>query len=376
MLYRIDPGMRPFTFGVGVVFGGFCLVNIVRIGEYFMSSHPVNDYLRSGIFQAFVMIAYQMLMVLLTYSLVLMVNKRLFVDLKTQEEKFAKAFHSSPYAIAITRLLDGRILEVNEGFVNITGYQYDEVVGKTTFDLHIWTNEEDRETVVDELSRNGKVKGKELHFKKNTGELITGLFSAEVITINNEKCILTSLNDISERKRMEEEIREMSLRDQLTGLYNRRGFIAIAEQEIKTANRARNKMQLTYIDCDGLKWINDNLGHNEGDRALVATADILRCTFRESDVIARVGGDEYAVLSSYAVDIDQEIFAKRLQQHIDEYNARESRGYTLAMSWGTSVYDPESPIGLNELMSAADAMMYVNKNAKGPEYKVIKAINN
>ncbi|MCX5828617.1 MAG: sensor domain-containing diguanylate cyclase [Deltaproteobacteria bacterium] len=364
MLYRVEPGMRPLTFGVGLVFGGLSLVNVVRIAEFFTSPHPVNDYFQSGAFQTLVIIVYQMLMILLTYSLALMVNKRLFVELKTHEEKFAKAFHSSPYAIVLTRLQNGRIMEVNEGFVNITGYRYDEVVGKTTFDLHIWASDEERAAIVDELLRNGKVQGKELHLKKKTGEIITGIFSAEVITINNEKCILTSVSDISERKRMEEEIREMSLRDSLTDLYNRRGFFTIAEQEIKKANRARKKMHLTFIDCDGLKWINDNLGHEEGDRALKVTADILRRTFRESDLIARVGGDEFAVLSIYTTDIDQEVFLRRLQQHIDEYNESGSRRYKLGMSWGTSVYDPESPIAFDELMAAADKLMYANKKGK------------
>ena len=163
---------------------------------------------------------------------------------------------------------------------------------------------------------------------------------------------------------MEEEILEMSLRDPLTELYNRRGFFAIAEQEIKTANRARRKMHLTFIDCDGLKWINDNIGHEAGDRVLMATADILLRTFRESDVIARVGGDEFAVLSIYAADIDQEVSSRRLQQNIDEYNESGSRRYKLAMSWGMSVYDPEFPVAFDELMAAADKLMYANKKAK------------
>jgi diguanylate cyclase (GGDEF)-like protein/PAS domain S-box-containing protein len=168
----------------------------------------------------------------------------------------------------------------------------------------------------------------------------------------------------SDRKRMEEEIRDMSLRDQMTELYNRRGFITLAEQQIRAANRAKRSMLLTFIDCDGLKGINDTLGHEEGDRALIDTANVLRQTFRESDVIARLGGDEFAVLSIDAADMNPEDFPKRLQQNIDAGNTKEARPYKLAMSWGMAVYDPGSPLSLDELMSSADERMYAQKKTK------------
>jgi diguanylate cyclase (GGDEF)-like protein len=118
--------------------------------------------------------------------------------------------------------------------------------------------------------------------------------------------------DITERKRMEAEIREMSLRDLLTGLYNRRGFITLAEQQLKAANRAHRPLQLTFADCDRLKWINDTLGHKEGDKALIDTAQILRQTFRESDIIARLGGDEFAILSIDTADMKHGELLQRL----------------------------------------------------------------
>jgi len=172
------------------------------------------------------------------------------------------------------------------------------------------------------------------------------------------------VEDITERKGMEAEMREMSLRDLLTDLYNRRGFITLAEQQIKAVDRTRRAMLLTFIDCDGLKWINDTLGHEEGDKALIDTANVLRQTFRESDIIARLGGDEFAVLSIDAADMNPEDFSKRLQENIDAGNAKETRPYKLAMSWGTAVYDPKSPLSLDELMFSADERMYIQKKAK------------
>ena len=171
-------------------------------------------------------------------------------------------------------------------------------------------------------------------------------------------------NALADLQRAQEEVLEMSLRDQMTELYNRRGFITLAEQQIRAANRAQRAMLLTFIDLDGLKWINDTLGHEEGDRVLIDTANVLRQTFRESDIIARLGGDEFAVLSIDAADVNPEDFSKRLQENIDAGIAKETRPYKMAMSWGTAVYDPGSPLSLDELMSSADERMYAQKKVK------------
>jgi PAS domain-containing protein len=157
LVQRVEPGMRRLTFGVGMVFGAYCLVSIVRIIEFFVGTHSKNDYFQSSAFEPFVLVSYQMLFILLAYSLTLMFNKRLFREVKIQEEKFSKAFHSSPYAITLTRLSNGQIIEVNEGFVNITGYQFEEIMGKTTAGLQLWDKDEDRVAVVNELSKSGKV---------------------------------------------------------------------------------------------------------------------------------------------------------------------------------------------------------------------------
>ena len=172
------------------------------------------------------------------------------------------------------------------------------------------------------------------------------------------------VEDISKRKRMEEALRELSLRDQLTDLYNRRGFITLAEQQLKGAGRARRSLLLTFIDCDHLKRINDTLGHEEGDRALLDTANLLRQAFRESDIIARLGGDEFAVLSIDTADAGHEDFTQRLEKHIAEFNSTLSRPYRLSLSWGTAIYDPRSPLSLDQLLSAADGLMYTQKKTK------------
>jgi PAS domain S-box-containing protein len=205
LLRRVDKAMRPLTKWTGIVFGSFCLLSVFRIAFY--HAHPLtgNDYFHSGRYESFILIVYQMLFILLTYSLALMVNKRLQLDLRTQEEKFFKTFHSSPYAILLTQLSDNRVFEVNDGFLKITGYPLSEVLGKTIYDLRFWAHIEDRAAIIRKLLEGGRVRGVELLFRRRSGEPFTGLYSADLVTINSEPCILSSVNDISERKLAEVE---------------------------------------------------------------------------------------------------------------------------------------------------------------------------
>jgi len=205
--HRVESGLRSLTFGVGLVFFLFCLVNVVRILQFFTGVHGENNYFQSGISEALVLVSYQVLFLLLTYSLVLMVNKRLLMQIGTQEEKFAKVFHSAPYALTLTRPSDGKIVEVNETFFSITGYDRTEVMGKNTVDLGLWEHDTDRAAAVDALLKTGKVQGNEFNFRKKNGETMTGLFSAEIIAIDGEKSILSSIGDITELKRAEDVVK-------------------------------------------------------------------------------------------------------------------------------------------------------------------------
>ena len=153
------------------------------------------------------------------------------------------------------------------------------------------------------------------------------------------------------------------LTDELTGLSNRRRFFVLAEQYLKVAIRAKKRSLLFYIDMDDLKWINDHCGHNEGDQALIALASILQKTFRESDIIARIGGDEFAVLLEPG-DAYNEILITRLYENIRDYNARVSQDYKLSVSVGTAYFDPEHPISINQFLSKADALMYAQKQER------------
>jgi len=171
--------------------------------------------------------------------------------------------------------------------------------------------------------------------------------------------------DVTARVNVEEVLRGLSLRDDLTGLYNRRGLVALAEQQVRMAERTREGFEVVFIDLDGLKQINDSFGHPIGDQALLDTAAILRATFRDSDVLARLGGDEFAAL---VLGDPSGIggASARLRDALARHNATAERPYLLSLSMGHSRFDPADPVPIEELLRLADRRMYEEKRRKGP----------
>jgi diguanylate cyclase (GGDEF)-like protein len=162
---------------------------------------------------------------------------------------------------------------------------------------------------------------------------------------------------------VERELRYLALTDDLTCLYNRRGFFAAATQQLKLTRRNAGNMLLLFCDVDNLKKINDSFGHREGDLVLVRTADALQETFRASDILARLGGDEFAVLALQASNQNQEMIARRLEKNLKKANAGETR-YELSLSLGVARFDPQRAVSLGELMEQADRAMYEQKQSR------------
>ncbi len=166
---------------------------------------------------------------------------------------------------------------------------------------------------------------------------------------------------VKDQKRIKEELHNLSISDELTGLYNRRGFFTLAEQQIKMEKRKSSGMLLVSADLNGLKLINDNHGHHEGDRALVEAAAILHETFRESDIVARIGGDEFVVLITEKPEFNPEILFTRLEKNLEDHNAKMKRPYKISISVGMAYYDPASVNPLDDMLIQADKKMYEHK---------------
>ena len=178
-----------------------------------------------------------------------------------------------------------------------------------------------------------------------------------------KKLVMRAVHCAAKQYMLQAELGNLALTDELTGLCNRRGFMAIAERQLKIGHRTGRGIVLFFMDIDGMKQINDSFGHGEGDRALKRMAKALKMTFRDSDVIARLGGDEFAVLAIEASDNSETAIRARLAEDLKSVSAGETR-YTITLSLGAVRINICSSASIGEWMVRADQAMYEQKRRR------------
>jgi diguanylate cyclase (GGDEF)-like protein/PAS domain S-box-containing protein len=293
-------------------------------------------------------------------------QERIKKALAESEEHFRNAFDYAAIGMALVAP-EGHWLRVNRSFCEIVGFSEDELL---ISDFQAITHKEDLGHDLAEMYRMtvGEIITSQLE-KRYVHRLghdvwVSNSFSLVRDSNNRPLHFIFQVQDITERKRAEAAIQTLSLADELTGLYNRRGFLAFCKQHLQTIRRTNKGIVMVYADLDGLKGINDSFGHTEGDRALVKAAELLKETFRSSDVLGRLGGDEFTILAAVDPDGGREKLLERLHEKFDNYNALRVSPYSLSISVGVAQLDPEANESMEDLMAAADAAMYENKRAK------------
>jgi diguanylate cyclase (GGDEF)-like protein/PAS domain S-box-containing protein len=250
---------------------------------------------------------------------------------------------------------------LNDAYAKIFGYAGPDRLIGATWEMFFFDDELSRlkEQIMPAVWRDGSWRGEAIGLKLNGGTLPLEISISSV----DGGGLVQVVRDITERKKLEETLRNISLKDELTGLFNRRGLLKQAGPYFDFASRQKESLLLLFIDLDGMKKINDEFGHNEGDNALISTAEILNRSFRPSDIIARLGGDEFTVLvTDLSANKDEAII--RLNENLKAYNATEKRGIKLAFSIGVATLEPERMTCFEELLEQADQAMYEQKRMK------------
>lgn len=282
--------------------------------------------------------------------------------LRESEEKYRSLVESTEDSIYLVDR-NYKYLFMNKKHLSRMGFSGNEYHGKEYSEFHL----PDETKWFVEKVKNVFNTGKSIHHEHKSlrnGRYFLRTLSPVKKSDGTIIAVTIVSKDITEYIKMEEKLRELSLIDELTSLYNRRGFFSLVEQMLKLSKRQKKGIFMLYADVDNLKEINDTFGHKEGDMALIDIANILRKNFRESDIIARIGGDEFVVIPVGITGNNIEIISSRLQKSLEIHNAERNRSYKLSLSFGIAYYDPENPCSIDELLVQGDKLMYEQKRHK------------
>jgi diguanylate cyclase (GGDEF)-like protein/PAS domain S-box-containing protein len=288
--------------------------------------------------------------------------------LKASDARYRAVFHTSPEAVTISRVNDGIILDANQAFFDMTGYERHEVIGKTTTDLRLWANPRDRFKLVEVLRHDSNCRDMEFRLRRKNSEIFWARLSVSFIEVDGARCLLSFARDISEAKAAEEKIKDLAFYDPLTGLANRRLLLERLMSTVVARTRNGRKRALLFIDLDDFKTLNDTLGHHIGDLLLQEVARRITSCIRKNDTVGRLGGDEFVVVledlseNSENAAAQARVVAEKILTAIALPYALESHDCNSASSIVITVFGDDAK-SVNDVLQQADLAMYEAKAA-------------
>jgi diguanylate cyclase (GGDEF)-like protein/PAS domain S-box-containing protein len=290
------------------------------------------------------------------------------------QERFRRAFEDAPIGMAVATL-DGRFLEVNQALCAITGYSAAELTG-TTFS--IITHPEDVPADLEVMRRliAGEVSSSvdEKRYLRPDGSLVWVARSVTLVRDAEGRPLhlLDQIQDVTERRRFEHELRQLADHDPLTGLLNRRRFEQELDRHVAEVARYGPRGALLVLDLDHFKYVNDALGHHAGDELILAVAALLQDRLRATDTLARLGGDEFAVLLPHADAGEAEHVAQTLVRAVREQATVTAGGRRRQVTTSVGIAPFGRPgVDGEELLIEADLAMYEAKEAGRDRYVVV-----
>jgi diguanylate cyclase (GGDEF)-like protein/PAS domain S-box-containing protein len=287
---------------------------------------------------------------------------------RLSEARYRAAFETSPDVIVISRFSDGAYLDVNPTFTEVTGWQREEVIGKTAREIDVWVDYANRDAMMEVIRKGQTFRGVEIQFRRKDGSTMWSNVYATTIQLEGEPCLLVQVRDITQEKRAEEEIRTLAFYDQVTGLANRRLLAEQFRKSIAMSSRTHRKRALLFLDLDNFKNLNDTRGHHTGDLLLHEVGRRLSECVSPLDTVSRLGGDEFVLIleelhgysevaATQAMETAERILQSLRQPYlIDRIECRTS------CSIGITVFG-EDQQDFNHVLQQADIAMYQAKAA-------------
>ncbi|MGA2249989.1 PAS domain S-box protein [Terracidiphilus sp.] len=288
--------------------------------------------------------------------------------LRFSEARYRAAFETSPDVIVITRISDGVYIDVNPAFTTVTGWRGDEVIGRPSRELDIWTDYANRDAMLEIVQKGESFRSVEIQFRKKDGTLIWGSVFATTIEVNGVPCILIQVRDVSHEKKAEEEIRTLAFYDQITGLANHRLLFEQFRKSIALSSRTHHKRAMLFLDLDNFKILNDTRGHHTGDLLLREVANRLQECVNSADTVSRLGGDEFVLIleelhgypeiaATQAMSVAEKILLLVAQPYL-----LEQAEIRTSCSIGITVFG-DNQADFNHVLQQADIAMYQAKAA-------------
>jgi diguanylate cyclase (GGDEF)-like protein/PAS domain S-box-containing protein len=277
-----------------------------------------------------------------------------------ESERLYRHLVESAQGLICTHDMDGWLLTVNQAAQTSIGLSAGALIGTNLRDLLTDESRPLFNQYLERMVREGSAAGMMFVRAGNGRELAWKYHNVTVAEPGQAPYVLGHAQDVSELREAQERLTQLAMTDDLTGLHNRRGFLAYGAKMMGDAARHDKATAVLYVDIDGLKRVNDSFGHEAGTTLILAAADVLKNSFRAADVLARIGGDEFVALATVSQP-DADIITNRLKWHLDKFNATAGLPYQLALSIGMAHMEPGSAKSLEDLVREADAIMYEQK---------------
>lgn len=282
--------------------------------------------------------------------------------LAKSESNFKQIFSVNPIPLFISRYEDGKIIMANDRAYDFYGYTKDEFYKISANNLY--KDEEDRSAILNKLHDNYKIQNYIVEQKNKLGKTKWVITNCELIEYYDEKCILTCVTDITQIKKIENELLDKASTDTLTGILNRRSGIELLKNQVNINKHNHSLSVVCFIDIDGLKHVNDNYGHNEGDFLIVQITSIIKKYIDSTDIFFRYGGDEFVVLFSDKNEHLVENIWNKIQSEFNRVNNENLNPYKLSASHGLFKYNGDIDLTIEKILDLADKKMYCEKNNK------------